>query len=215
MTTDHETRARDWLHTWGFKGSAWANLLPSLAALIAAAEERGRVAAVEACIAWVNDAEGEGAAFDLARHMREEADEERDPVNGQLVAARTTPEPSAPPAGDLGSGGLAEVRDVAQMASRDAAEAVRERDDARAALARLRTELHSVAVRIEPYEPQRDGRTWFGCASCNCAWPEGEPEDHGAGCLAAKGDSRHIPCSYCGARPEHLGIGCPICERFR
>ena len=31
----------------------------------------------------------------------------------------------------------------------------------------------------------------------------------------AKGDSQHLPCSQCGARVEHVGMGCHTCHEFR
>ena len=58
-------------------------------------------------------------------------------------------------------------------------------DAATDAAFRLRTALRAAAIRIEPFDRGRGEQTWIGCHACQCAWPEGEIEDHGDGCLAA------------------------------
>lgn len=73
----------------------------------------------------------------------------------------------------------AEAELARQVAARVAVDAAENEE-----CARLRAALRSAAIRIEPYDRDRDTRTWVGCHTCASAWPEGEPEDHRDGCLA-------------------------------
>lgn len=49
----------------------------------------------------------------------------------------------------------------------------------------LRERVRFHAINIEPFDRGRGEQTWIGCAECNSAWPEGDPEGHENGCPAA------------------------------
>lgn len=51
--------------------------------------------------------------------------------------------------------------------------------------ATLRERVRFHAINIEPFDSGRGEGTWIGCHECNSAWPEGDPEGHENGCLAA------------------------------